>query len=153
MRHPLVMGNWKLNGSTHMVNELIAGLRNELSSVDGCGAAIAPPVMYLDQAKHALAGSRIALGAQNVDVNLSGAFTGEVSANMLKDVGGMKRPTPHCQIGASICQFPAASIHARISSSAHQPALLRSCRRLTSTAAVGHSSATIKKAMDWMAIS
>ena len=87
MRHPLVMGNWKLNGSTHMVNELIAGLRNELSSVDGCGVAIAPPVMYLDQAKHALAGSRIALGAQNVDVNLSGAFTGEVSANMLKDVG------------------------------------------------------------------
>ncbi len=58
MRHPLVMGNWKLNGSTHMVNELIAGLRNELSSVDGCGAAIAPPVMYLDQAKHALAGTR-----------------------------------------------------------------------------------------------
>ncbi|MGP2731122.1 triose-phosphate isomerase, partial [Escherichia coli] len=51
MRHPLVMGNWKLNGSTHMVNELIAGLRNELSSVDGCGVAIAPPVMYLDQAK------------------------------------------------------------------------------------------------------
>ena len=87
MRHPLVMGNWKLNGSTHMVNELIAGLRNELSSVDGCGVAIAPPVMYLDQAKHALAGSHIALGAQNVDVNLSGAFTGEVSANMLKDVG------------------------------------------------------------------
>ncbi|HGM6861941.1 TPA: triose-phosphate isomerase [Serratia rubidaea] len=87
MRHPLVMGNWKLNGSTHMVNELIAGLRNELSSVEGCGVAIAPPVMYLDQAKHQLAGSRIALGAQNVDVNLAGAFTGEVSANMLKDVG------------------------------------------------------------------
>ena len=87
MRHPLVMGNWKLNGSTHMVSELIAGLRNALSRVDGCGVAIAPPVMYLDQARHALAGSRIALGAQNVDINLSGAFTGEISANMLKDVG------------------------------------------------------------------
>lgn len=87
MRHPLVMGNWKLNGSTHMVSELIAGLRNALSRVDGCGVAIAPPVMYLDQARHALPGSRIALGAQNVDINLSGAFTGEISANMLKDVG------------------------------------------------------------------
>ncbi|GKX55636.1 triosephosphate isomerase [Leminorella grimontii] len=87
MRHPLVMGNWKLNGSRHMVNELIAGLRQELSSVDGCGVAIAPPFIYLDQAKHELAGSRIALGAQNVDVNLSGAFTGETSANMLKDIG------------------------------------------------------------------
>ena len=34
MRHPLVMGNWKLNGNKHMVNELIAGLRTELSGVD-----------------------------------------------------------------------------------------------------------------------
>lgn len=87
MRHPLVMGNWKLNGSTHMVNELIAALRNELSTVEGCGVAIAPPEVYLSQAKHALAGSRIALGAQNVDTNLSGAFTGETSADMLKDIG------------------------------------------------------------------
>lgn len=87
MRHPFVMGNWKLNGNTHMVNQLIAGLRDALSSVDGCKVAIAPPVMYLDQAKRALIGSRISLGAQNVDINLSGAFTGEVSVNMLRDVG------------------------------------------------------------------
>lgn len=87
MRHPLVMGNWKLNGSKTMVNELIAGLRNQLSSVEGCGVAIAPPVMYLDLAKHAASGSHIVPGAQNVDVNLSGAFTGEVSADMLKDIG------------------------------------------------------------------
>ncbi|QZN96059.1 triose-phosphate isomerase [Symbiopectobacterium purcellii] len=87
MRHPLVMGNWKLNGSTHMVIELIAGLRKELSTVTGCNVAIAPPELYLDQANHQLAGGRIALGAQNVDVNLSGAFTGETSATMLKDIG------------------------------------------------------------------
>lgn len=87
MRHPLVMGNWKLNGSKHMVNELIAALRNELSSVVGCDVAIAPPVAYLDLAKHHLGDSRIALGAQNVDTHLSGAFTGEVSAEMLKDIG------------------------------------------------------------------
>lgn len=87
MRHPLVMGNWKLNGSTHMVIELIAGLRNELSTVTGCNVAIAPPELYLDQANHQLAGGRIALGAQNVDVNLSGAYTGETSATMLKDIG------------------------------------------------------------------
>ncbi|TCL05586.1 MULTISPECIES: triose-phosphate isomerase [Sodalis] len=87
MRHPLVMGNWKLNGSKHLVNDLITALRSELSGVVGCDVAIAPPVMYLDQAKHQLAGSRLALGAQNVDVNLSGAFTGEVSAAMLKDIG------------------------------------------------------------------
>lgn len=87
MRHPLVMGNWKLNGSTHMVNDLIAGLRKELSNVDGCDVAIAPPTVYVSLAKNALAGSRIALGAQDTGVNLSGAFTGETSAEMLKDVG------------------------------------------------------------------
>ena len=87
MRRPLVMGNWKLNGSKNMVNSLIAGLRNELSTVDGCDVAIAPPVMYLNMAKHLSSGSHIILGAQNVDVNLSGAFTGEVSADMLKDIG------------------------------------------------------------------
>lgn len=65
MRYPLVMGNWKLNGNKHMVNELIAGLRTELNGVDGCGVAIAPPVMYLDQAKQAISGSPVALGAQN----------------------------------------------------------------------------------------
>ena len=87
MRHPLVMGNWKLNGSKQITAELIAGLRKELSGVEGCGVAIAPPALYLEQAKHAISGSHIALGAQNVDVNLSGAFTGEVSAEMLKDIG------------------------------------------------------------------
>ena len=87
MRHPLVMGNWKLNGSRHMVNELVANLRKELAGVTGCAVAIAPPDMYLDLAKHAADGSHIVLGAQNVDVNLSGAFTGETSAEMLKDIG------------------------------------------------------------------
>ncbi|MFT4292277.1 triose-phosphate isomerase, partial [Enterobacter sp.] len=43
MRHPLVMGNWKLNGSRHMVNELVANLRTELAGVTGCAVAIAPP--------------------------------------------------------------------------------------------------------------
>lgn len=87
MRCPLVIGNWKLHGSTHMVKELTTRLRNVLSNVAGCNVAIVPPVMYLDQARSALAGSHIALGAQNVDINLSGAFTGDISANMLKDIG------------------------------------------------------------------
>ncbi|UVK76840.1 MAG: triose-phosphate isomerase [Sodalis sp. Fse] len=87
MRHLLVMGNLKLNGSKHMLNDLITGLRNKLRSVVGYTVAIAPPVIYLDLVKQLLAGSHIALGAQNVDIHLSGAFTGEVSAEMLKDIG------------------------------------------------------------------
>lgn len=87
MRDLLVMGNWKLHGSTYMVNNLITTLLHALSNIDDYHVAIAPPVMYLNQASQALTGSQISLGAQNVDVNLSGAFTGEISATMLKDVG------------------------------------------------------------------
>lgn len=86
-RRPLVMGNWKLNGSKAFTKELIAGLKAELAGVDGCDVAIAPPVMYLAEAEAALAGSQIALGSQNVDVNVQGAFTGDISTAMLKDFG------------------------------------------------------------------
>ncbi|MWP46133.1 triose-phosphate isomerase [Gilliamella sp. Pas-s27] len=87
MRKPLVMGNWKLNGSKDMAKSLVAGLRNELSNNTTCNVAIAPPAVYLDFVKHQLDGSNIILGAQDVGVNLSGAYTGEVSIEMLKDVG------------------------------------------------------------------
>ncbi len=87
MQNPLVMGNWKLNGNKNVTDKLIADLRTALDNSEGCNVAIAPPFVYLHHAHQALAGSRIALGAQNVDVNLSGAFTGEVSAEMLKDIG------------------------------------------------------------------
>ncbi|UZD16126.1 triose-phosphate isomerase [Gallibacterium anatis] len=84
-RRPLVMGNWKLNGSKAFTKELINGLKAELAGVEGCDVAIAPPVMYLAEAEAALAGSKIALGSQNVDLKQSGAFTGDISATMLKD--------------------------------------------------------------------
>ncbi|WP_294613777.1 triose-phosphate isomerase [uncultured Gilliamella sp.] len=87
MRKPLVMGNWKLNGSIDMAKNLVAELRNELSTEAACDIAIAPPVVYLDFVKHQLGGSNILLGAQDVGINLSGAYTGEVSVNMLKELG------------------------------------------------------------------
>ncbi|TCT13760.1 triosephosphate isomerase [Bibersteinia trehalosi] len=86
-RRPLVMGNWKLNGDKAFTKNLIAELNAELAGVTGCGVAIAPPVMYLAEAEAALAGSAIALGAQNVDVNVKGAFTGDISTEMLKEFG------------------------------------------------------------------
>lgn len=94
-RRPLVMGNWKLNGDKAFTKALIEDLKRELDGVTGCDVAIAPPVMYLAEAEVALAScgcdcntrKLIALGSQNVDVNLKGAFTGEVSADMLKEFG------------------------------------------------------------------
>ncbi len=87
MRKSLVMGNWKLNGSKQFTVALIDALKTTLANTTRCQVAIAPPAVYLTEAHRALAGSHIALGAQNVDVNLSGAFTGELSADMLKDIG------------------------------------------------------------------
>ncbi len=86
-RRPLVMGNWKLNGSKAFTKELIASLKDELNEVSGCDVAIAPPVMYLAEAEAALVSSDIALGTQNVDLNKQGAFTGDISTEMLKDFG------------------------------------------------------------------
>ncbi|MEI8632209.1 triose-phosphate isomerase [Vibrio sp. PP-XX7] len=89
MRRPVVMGNWKLNGSKAMVSELITGLNAELEGVSGVDVAIAPPALYIDLAERLIkeGGNKIILGAQNTDVNNSGAFTGDMSPAMLKDFG------------------------------------------------------------------
>ncbi|ELR63978.1 Triosephosphate isomerase [Photobacterium marinum] len=89
MRHPVVMGNWKLNGSKEMVSNLLKGLDAALKGVEGVDVAVAPPVMYLDLAEQLIgkAENKIILGAQNVDVNAKGAFTGDISPEMLKDFG------------------------------------------------------------------
>ncbi|WP_395479852.1 triose-phosphate isomerase [Candidatus Curculioniphilus buchneri] len=87
MRRPLVIGNWKLNGSKHMMYEFIVTLRNKLSSMIDCDVVIAPPATYLTLAMHYLGTSQISIGAQDVDLHLSGAFTGEISAKMLQDIG------------------------------------------------------------------
>ncbi|VEJ09008.1 triose-phosphate isomerase [Actinobacillus delphinicola] len=86
-RRPLVMGNWKLNGTKRFTKELVTELKAELTGVEGCDVAIAPPVMYLAEAEMALNGSKIALGSQNVDITVNGAYTGDISAEMLKDFG------------------------------------------------------------------
>lgn len=89
MRKHLVMGNWKLNGSKPMAKSLVTQLKQNLRDIDikGCDVAIAPPVMYLDFIHELLSGSDIQLGAQNVDITSSGAYTGDISAAMLKEMG------------------------------------------------------------------
>ncbi|MFC4727084.1 triose-phosphate isomerase [Coralloluteibacterium thermophilus] len=84
MRTPLVAGNWKLHGDRAFVADLLAEVLEGLSP--GVEVAVMPPAPYLSDAV-AAAGGRIAVGAQDVSVHESGAFTGEVSAAMLRDVG------------------------------------------------------------------
>lgn len=84
MRRLLVAGNWKMNGSVAHTEQLLANLcAADLS----CDLAVFPAFPYLAQALNAVAQTPIRVGAQNVASSENGAFTGEVSAAMLADLG------------------------------------------------------------------
>lgn len=87
MRRPLVAGNWKLHGSHAATTELVASSMNLADELQDIECAVCPPFVYLAQAVEQAAGSRLDIGAQDVSPEESGAFTGEVSAGMLADVG------------------------------------------------------------------
>ncbi len=84
-RKPLVVANWKMNGSLASIRSLLEGICNGLEA--GCAAevAVCPPYVYLAELAEKLNKSEINLGAQNLSHLESGAFTGEISADMLKD--------------------------------------------------------------------
>src|SRR6201985_2516559 len=87
MRRPIVAGNWKMHGSrtetARLIEELLAGA----PAKPAAGCVICPPFVYLYEAARLLRDSIFSLGAQDVCADAHGAFTGEVSAAMLKDVG------------------------------------------------------------------
>jgi triosephosphate isomerase len=87
MRQILVAGNWKLNGSQAMIEILIGGIKKGMDQVTQSEVAICPPFVYLSLVQERLAGSIIVLGAQDVCDEDAGAFTGEVSAPMLREMG------------------------------------------------------------------
>ncbi|MEP7247259.1 MAG: triose-phosphate isomerase [Gammaproteobacteria bacterium] len=87
MRRPIVAGNWKLHGSRAENARLIEELIAQLPSKPAAMCIVCPPFVYLQEAARLLRGSSIELGAQDVCAEAQGAFTGEVSAAMLKDVG------------------------------------------------------------------
>lgn len=86
MRRKLVAGNWKMNGSLAANAALVAGIKEGLP-VEVCDVAVCVPTPYLAQMQGAVAGSAVALGAQDMSAHASGAFTGEVSAAMLQEFG------------------------------------------------------------------
>ena len=82
----LIAGNWKMNGNLAANQALVAAIRAGLPA-DGCEAALCVPAPYLAQVQGLVQGSALALGAQDVSAQAGGAYTGEVSAAMLKDFG------------------------------------------------------------------
>src|SRR4051812_15473757 len=87
MRPRIVAGNWKMNTTREAGRQLAAGIVKGLGAEDRVGVVVCPPFPYLIPVGEALAGSKVALGAQNCHTRANGAFTGEVAAPMLLDVG------------------------------------------------------------------
>ncbi|WP_044407431.1 triose-phosphate isomerase [Thiomicrospira microaerophila] len=88
MRKPFVAGNWKMHGSKAMVISLASDLQAGLGSIKGVDVAVCPPAAYIDLVKTALGEGFVQLGAQNIaNEPGQGAFTGEVSVDMVKDLG------------------------------------------------------------------
>ena len=88
MRRPLVAGNWKMNGDSESTVSLVNGIVDGRDDVTSAEVLICPPYILIPRAADALnARKDIALGAQDLDINQNGAFTGQISASMLVDAG------------------------------------------------------------------
>lgn len=89
MKKLLIIGNWKLHGNKNSIIHFLNTLNNTLINISKCRIVIALPLIYLDMANNYLLNihSCIKLCAQNVSIHLSGAFTGDTSVLMLKDIG------------------------------------------------------------------
>ncbi len=87
MRQTIVAGNWKMNASKESVNTLVLGILEGLPEVKNSKVIVCAPFPYLSQVEALATHSQLNLGAQDLNVNASGAFTGEVSADMIKDFG------------------------------------------------------------------
>jgi len=89
MRKPFVAGNWKMNTDSHSSVELAAVIKSRSLEFAGKGVDVAvfPPFVYLQAVTAAVSSSTVAVGAQDVYFEAGGAFTGEISAAMLKNLG------------------------------------------------------------------
>jgi triosephosphate isomerase len=87
MRRPFIAGNWKMTQNRASAVALASGVAKAAKSVEGVDVAVCPPSCYLDAVAVAVAGSNVGLGAQNMYHQGDGAYTGEISAAMLLDLG------------------------------------------------------------------
>jgi triosephosphate isomerase len=86
-RRPLIAGNWKMHTTVQEARQLASAVVQAAAKVSGRDVMIAPPYTALAAVGTVLAGTGVLLGGQNVHWEAQGAFTGEISAAMLKDVG------------------------------------------------------------------
>jgi triosephosphate isomerase len=88
MRQTLVAGNWKMHGTRAGVTDLIGTIQQGMAAVKGTQVAVCPPFVYLSEVARLIKDTPIGLGGQDLcQENGEGAYTGEISGAMLKDVG------------------------------------------------------------------
>lgn len=114
----LIMGNWKMNGKLASNAGLLIALRQASGNVQGSHLAVCVPFPYLAQVSQALEGSVVSWGAQDVSAHNKGAYTGEVSASMLKDfacrwviVGHSERRALHSESDQLVADKALAALH------------------------------------------
>lgn len=95
MTRKLIAGNWKMNGSLQANEALVRAVLSGLPTAS-CAVAMCAPAPYLAQLRELLRGSGVDGGAQDVSAHEAGAYTGEVSAAMLRDLG-----VRYCIVGHS----------------------------------------------------
>lgn len=107
----IVVANWKMHGNLKHNQQLLADYLSSLSDLKQSKVVVCAPYPYLAQLQNALKNSDISWGAQNVAKSEQGAFTGEVSAAMLKDfgceyviIGHSERATAYCESDENIAQ-------------------------------------------------
>lgn len=119
MRQKLIVANWKMQGNLASNKQLLEAYIEKLSSIKNTDVVVCVPYPYLAQAQSMLQNTNIAWGAQNLCKDAVGAFTGEVSAAMLKDfgasyviIGHSERATAYCESDENIAtKFMQAQRH------------------------------------------
>lgn len=96
MRRTLIAGNWKLNGSKDSITALVSDINVGINGSFDVDVAVCSPHIYMPLTESLVSDGVIALGAQDVSMNASGAYTGEIAASMLKDFS-----CAYCLVGHS----------------------------------------------------
>jgi len=86
MRIPFIAGNWKMNTTVHEAEELVHDMLERLDRIEGVEKVLCPPFISLPTISELLKGSSIKLGAQNMHFEIKGAYTGEISPLMLREL-------------------------------------------------------------------
>jgi len=87
LRKPIIAGNWKLNKTIREAIDLVTGLKRNLYEVSDVDIVVCPPCTAISPVSEVLSDANIGVGGQNIYWEENGAFTGEVSASMLKEAG------------------------------------------------------------------